>query len=142
MMELTFSLADIRENATMFWKFVPVPSVIAFHGEMGAGKTTFIQSLCEAIGVNDTVSSPTFSIINEYVYEANGVQETIYHLDLYRLNSIEEAVQAGVDDCLNSGKTCLVEWPEKAEVLLPVNSIHVFISLVDSSHRKLLIAEK
>jgi len=141
-MELTFSLQTIKENATRFWKLIPPHTVVAFHGEMGAGKTTFIQALCEVKNVKDQVSSPTFSIINEYRFEENGHFYSLFHLDLYRLQSIEEAVQAGVEDCLNSGSICFVEWPEKAGVLLPENTLHVYISLSDSYNRKLLIVDK
>lgn len=138
-MELTFSLENIQEIATRFWKSFPSPGVVAFHGEMGAGKTTFIHALCVAKGVKDTVSSPTFSIINEYNYPAEGGNGIIYHLDLYRLKSEKEAIQAGVEDCLYSGEICFVEWPEKAEGLLPEGTIHVRIAVVHNSARSLII---
>lgn len=138
-MELIFSLDDIKENATLFWKMVNDAKVIAFHGEMGAGKTTFIHALCDIKQVNDVVGSPTFSIINEYNYQEAGADKKIYHIDLYRLKSEAEAMQAGVEDCLYSGHICLVEWPEKAAGLFPDDTLHVYISLANSQKRKLVI---
>ena len=136
-MELKFSLENIKEIATLFWKSVDDANVFAFHGNMGAGKTTFIHALCDAKGVKDVVGSPTFSIINEYVY-ANG-NGKIFHMDLYRLKDEEEAIQAGVEDCLYSDHICLVEWPEKAPGIFPDNTIHVYIDTIDSIWRQLRI---
>ena len=136
-MELKFSLENIKEIATLFWKSVDDANVFAFHGNMGAGKTTFIHALCDAKGVKDVVGSPTFSIINEYVY-ANGTGK-IFHMDLYRLKDEEEAIQAGVEDCLYSDHICLVEWPEKAPGIFPDNTTHVYIDTIDSTWRQLRI---
>lgn len=136
-MELKFSLENIKEIATLFWKSVDDANVFAFHGNMGAGKTTFIHALCDAKGVKDVVGSPTFSIINEYVY-ANG-NGKIFHMDLYRLKDEEEAIQTGVEDCLYSDHICLVEWPEKAPGIFPDNTIHVYIDTIDSIWRQLRI---
>jgi tRNA threonylcarbamoyladenosine biosynthesis protein TsaE len=138
-MELIFSLDDIKENATLFWKEAKGTKVFAFHGEMGAGKTTFIHALCDVKKVKDAVGSPTFSIINEYNYTEDGTEKKIYHIDLYRLKDEEEAMQAGVEDCFYSGYICLVEWPEKAPGLFPENTLHVYISLAGSQKRKLVI---
>src|SRR5882757_4783965 len=113
-MELTFSLNNIKEIAGRFWKIAGDANVFALHGEMGAGKTTFIHALCDLKGVKDVVGSPTFSIINEYNYSEKGKEKKIFHIDLYRLRDEEEASRAGVEDCLYSGHTCLLEWPEKA----------------------------
>ena len=103
---------------------------------MGAGKTTFIHALCEGMGVKDVVSSPTFSIINQYK-AGNG--QTIYHMDLYRIKDESEALNAGVEDCLYSGNTCLVEWPEKAPGIFPDDTLHISITYVDDNTRKLQI---
>lgn len=119
-----------------FWQTVQDAKVFALHGQMGAGKTTFVHALCDVKGVKDVVGSPTFSIINEY-RDCEG--NTIYHLDLYRLGSAEEAINAGVEDCLYSGDICLVEWPEKAEHLFPPGTIHVRIELADAQTRRLTI---
>lgn len=138
-MELIFSLNEIKENATRFWKLASNATVIAFHGEMGAGKTTFIHALCDVKNVQDIVGSPTFSLINEYDYSENGTEKKIFHIDLYRLKNEEEARQAGIEDCFYSGNICLVEWPEKASGLFPDDTLHVYISLIGSEKRKLII---
>ena len=137
-MELEFSLDSIKENATLFWKAVENATVFAFHGNMGAGKTTFIHALCDVKGVKDVVGSPTFSIINEYVFEDNGVRK-MFHIDLYRLKDEEEAIQAGVEDCLYSDHISLVEWPERAPGIFPEDTVHVYIEVVDSYRRRLRI---
>ncbi|MAC95583.1 MAG: tRNA (adenosine(37)-N6)-threonylcarbamoyltransferase complex ATPase subunit type 1 TsaE [Flavobacteriales bacterium] len=100
--------------------------ILAFSGEMGAGKTTLISAICNALKVQDAISSPTYSLVNEYLRE-NG--EKVYHFDFYRIDSEEEAMDMGVEDYFESGALCLVEWPEKIENLLPENYIHVKISL-------------
>lgn len=138
-MELSFSLDTIREAAAAFWNTAGNASVIAFHGEMGAGKTTFIHALCEEKQVTDTVGSPTFSIINEYRYTEAGIEKKIFHMDLYRLKDQEEALGAGVEDCLYSGHTCLLEWPEKAAGLLPADTLHVRLIVTGSATRRLII---
>lgn len=135
-MELT--LTNMGDHAEKFWQATEGRNVIAFHGQMGSGKTTFIHALCEARKVTSTIGSPTFSIINEYA--ANG--ETIFHIDLYRLNDEEEAIRAGVEDCLYSGDICLVEWPEKAPGIFPDHTLHVYIDFVDSRTRRLRLGDK
>ncbi|MES1220390.1 MAG: tRNA (adenosine(37)-N6)-threonylcarbamoyltransferase complex ATPase subunit type 1 TsaE [Bacteroidota bacterium] len=134
-MEWKFELDDIRKTAKSFWQSIGGARVIAFHGEMGAGKTTFIHALCEEKGVKDVISSPTFSIINEYLFDENGSTGKIYHIDLYRLKDEEEARMAGVEDCLYSDHICLVEWPEKAADLFPNNTINVFIDAIGNQTR-------
>lgn len=142
-MEWIFSLDNINKVAKSFWN-TPGPqlqTVIAFHGQMGTGKTTFIHALCDAKGVKDVVGSPTFSIINEYVFTEKEIEKKIYHIDLYRLKNEEEAIQAGVEDCLYSDHICLVEWPEKAPGIFPENTIHLYMELVDAKTRLLKIAD-
>jgi len=133
-MELRFQLQDIAHAASVFWQAYPLQSVFAFHGNMGAGKTTFIHGLCEAKGVTDTVGSPTFSIINEYRY-AGG---RIFHIDLYRLKDEEEAIRAGVEDVLYSGDICLVEWPERAPDIFPPDTVQVRLEVLDPDTRKII----
>lgn len=135
-MQLIYTLQTISDAAKQFWKLTGNAKVFALHGSMGAGKTTLVHALCEVRGVQDVVGSPTFSLINEYL-DKDG--NTIYHLDLYRLESEEEAVKAGVEDCLNSGEICLVEWPEKAAHLFPDDTVQVRIELVDDNTRRLVI---
>ncbi len=124
-----------------FLKEAGQATVFAFHGTMGAGKTTFIHTLCEVLGVKDVVGSPTFSIINEYRYSKDNRSVPLYHMDLYRLRDEEEAQRAGVEDALYSGHICLVEWPEKAPGIFPEDTIHVYIEPVDTHTRRLRIAK-
>ena len=102
---------------------------------MGAGKTTFIQALCKAKKVEDLVGSPTFSLINEYRFP----EGIIYHLDLYRLKDEEEAIRAGIEDCLYSGEICLVEWPERAPGIFPPDTLHLLIEELDEMKRKIKV---
>jgi len=133
--------SDRLENfAERFWNEVKDAKVFAFHGEMGAGKTTIISALCHFKGTKDATSSPTFSIINEYSYSENGESKKIFHIDLYRLKDEEEVVQAGVEDCVYSGSICMVEWPEKAPGLFTEETVHVFIQTVSETERKVEIA--
>lgn len=134
-MQWQCTLENLRETARRFWEFAGDHRVIAFYGAMGAGKTTFIHALCDEKAVRSTVGSPTFSIINQYDYP----QGTIYHIDLYRLKDEEEAVRAGVEDCLYSGDICLVEWPERAEAIFPENTLKVHIRADDAATRTISI---
>ncbi len=135
-MELIFTLDKMRQAAKDFLAATAHCKVFAFEGEMGAGKTTFIHALCETMGVTDTVSSPTFSIINQYI-TSNG--QTVYHMDLYRIKDEQEAINAGIEDCLYSGNTCLVEWPDKIPAIFPVETLCITITVVDTNTRKLQI---
>ncbi len=113
-------------------------TVYAFYGEMGAGKTTFIRELCRALGVEeDLANSPSFSIINEY--RSDTTAELIYHFDLYRLESVDEALEIGVEDYFDSGALCLLEWPERIEPLLPYDTVKVSISVNPDDSRTLTI---
>jgi len=145
LMEWIFSLENINRVANEFRQAVHDKTVIAFHGPMGSGKTTFIHALCDVIGVKDVVGSPSFSIINEYEYVpvvtgSEGTKKVLFHIDLYRLKDEEEAMRAGVEDVLYSGNICLVEWPEKAPRLFPPGTIHVYIEMADDKTRRLQIA--
>ncbi len=109
--------------------------IFAFHGEMGAGKTTFIKTMCACLKVTDTVSSPTFAIVNEYFTENSG---SIYHFDLYRIKSWTELLEIGYEDYFFSGNYCLLEWPEKIVNLLPEETVHVTIEVsADGSTRSI-----
>ena|SRR5947209_8380598 len=138
-MEYEVALDRVEEFAAQFWKDAADVRLFAFHGPMGAGKTTLIGALCRHKGVMDTISSPTFSIINQYRYVQNGAQQVIYHMDLYRLRDSAEVVQAGVEDCLFSGEVCMVEWPEKAPELFEEGAAHIYIEPVSDSERHLKI---
>jgi tRNA threonylcarbamoyladenosine biosynthesis protein TsaE len=132
-MEWVFSLKEMLKVGASFWAQFSNKKVFAFHGEMGAGKTTFIHALCESRLVSSTVGSPTFSIINEYAFPGG----KIFHIDLYRLKDEDEAVRAGVEDCLYSGEICFVEWPENAPGIFPPETQHIFITMVDEGTRKI-----
>lgn len=106
----------------------PDKRIFAFYGQMGTGKTTFIKSVCEALGVNNTVSSPTFSIVNEYLSEKG---EKIFHFDFYRINSEAEAYDMGYEDYFYSNAYCFIEWPERIAELLPPDHVKVNITVKD-----------
>lgn len=115
----------IREAARTFIAEMGDRTVFAFRGSMGAGKTTFIKAICEELGVQDVINSPTFAIINEYRSEDTG--ELIYHFDFYRINKQSEAEEIGTSDYFYSGALCFIEWPEKVEDLLPGDTVSVSI---------------
>ena len=112
-MQLIFSLDDIEIAAREFIDLLKDRRVVAFHGNLGAGKTTFIKAVCKQLGVIENVSSPTFSIINQYTATNN---KNIFHIDLYRVKDNEEAINAGVEECIYIGDTCFIEWPERVSI--------------------------
>ena len=134
-MTIDYSIEDIRQSAAKCIEAFNGRKVVAFHGEMGSGKTTLIHAICDEKKVSSPVGSPTFALINEY----QSPEGSIFHIDLYRLNDEEEAVKAGVEDCLYSGKTCLVEWPEKAPSIFPEDTLHFFIEYLSVNKRRLTI---
>lgn len=120
------NIETIREAARQFINANALQEkglVIAFYGKMGAGKTTFIKALCEELGVEDVITSPTFAIVNEYTVDS----QSIYHFDFYRIKKIEEVYDMGYEDYFYSGNLCLIEWPELIEELLPENALRVTI---------------
>lgn len=134
-------LAALPEYSQRLLENFPNARVFAFTGEVGAGKTTFIQQLCKQLGIHEVVSSPTFALVNEYGYTdtQSGNKNSAYHLDLYRLRSIEEALDIGIEDYLYSGKYCFVEWPEIIEPLLPEDTLRIHLEILSDSQRKMLI---
>lgn len=135
-MEIIFELEEIGTVAKQFLKAVTPYKVLAFTGELGAGKTTLITALCKELGVEERVTSPTFSIIQEYRAIPS---EIVFHIDLYRIRSAREAMDAGVEDCVMSQEICMVEWPEKAPQIFPDDTVYTAIEVLSASKRKLLI---
>ena len=128
------TLHNIRSAAQAFLEATDVNRVFAFYGKMGAGKTTFIKALCEELGVEDAVNSPTFAIVNEYY--STRLNGPIFHFDFYRIKRIEEAFDIGTDDYFYSGAPCFIEWPELIEELLPEEAVKVTICALPDGSRQ------
>ena len=111
---------------------MPAGKVFAFYGKMGAGKTTFIKAICEEMGVDDVITSPTFAIVNEY---ETSEEDTIYHFDFYRIKKIEEVYDMGYEEYFYSGNLCFIEWPELIEDLLPEDATKVTIKEAEDGSR-------
>ena len=134
-MQLKFTIDTLEQTCHHVWEAGKTYKIWLFYGDMGAGKTTFIHKLCETLGVTSTVSSPTYAIINEYESPVAGV---IYHMDWYRIKSEHEAIEAGIEDCIYSDNYCFIEWPQKAETLLPEKIFKLTLSLIDFKTRKII----
>ena len=130
------SLDEIGKAAQEFVAAMGDRKVFAFYGKMGAGKTTFIKAICEELGVEDVINSPTFAIVNEYI-DGNG--EPIYHFDFYRIKKEQEVLDIGYEDYVYSGNVCLMEWPELIENLLPDDAVKVTIEEETDGSRKVSI---
>ena len=130
------NLSEINIVAKQFIDRIGNEKVFAFYGSMGAGKTTFIKAVCEELGVQETVSSPTFAIINEY---KDGEGNSIYHFDFYRIHKLEEAFDFGYEDYFYSGNLCFIEWPELVESLLPENTVKVYIAETENGARSITL---
>ena len=126
------SLDNIHEAAKQFLAGMGNGKVFAFYGKMGAGKTTFIKAICEELGVDDVITSPTFAIVNEYTA---GDDSPIYHFDFYRIKKLEEVYDMGYEDYFYSGNLCLLEWPELIESLLPEDVAKVNIQTEEDGSR-------
>jgi tRNA threonylcarbamoyladenosine biosynthesis protein TsaE len=134
-MEWIFALDEIDDVAGQLVRTFGGKMVWALEGGMGAGKTTLVHALCQKLGVSGNVSSPTFPVINQY-RTADG--QTVYHIDLYRLKDEEEAVNAGVEDCLYSGSRCLVEWPGRAPGLFGDDALLLRLEVMGDGRRRLI----
>lgn len=127
-------IEDLPKVAVLFLESVGDIPILAFSGEMGAGKTSFIQALCLTLGVPEDVNSPTFSLVNEYFTDSG---ESLFHFDLYRIESPEELFDLGYEEYFYSGKRCFIEWPEKASHLIPDDALIVHIEVREDGSREL-----
>ena len=132
-------IEHIREAAREFIKHIGDSRVFAFYGKMGAGKTTFVKAICEELGVQDVITSPTFAIVNEYaISQPTGNSQlptAIYHFDFYRVKKLEEAYDMGYEDYFYSGALCFIEWPELIEEILPDDAVRVSITEQEDGSR-------
>lgn len=134
----SYTLADLPVVAKeMLASLQDAPRVWLFRGQMGAGKTTLSKTLLKQLGVDQNVQSPTFSLVNEYQTKSG---ETVYHFDLYRLKNIQEALAIGIEEYLDSGHICLIEWPEQAEELWDFPHVNVEIEAINETQRKLTLS--
>ena len=136
MKEIISKLDNLDAAAAEFLETVGENRLIAFYGNLGAGKTTFIKALCDRLGVDDNVCSPTFTIVNEY-RAADG--DSVFHFDFYRIDLLREAQDLGLDEYFYSGCFCFMEWPEKIAELLPEETVEVHIEPLDESTRKISV---
>ena len=133
-------IEDYPQAAREFVELLDKGRIFAFYGKMGSGKTTFIKSICEELGVEDSINSPTFAIVNEY---EDRNQNTIYHFDFYRIKAIEEVYNMGYEEYLYGDAICFMEWPELIEELLPEETVKVFVEETEGGARsvKIMLAE-
>ena len=137
MIKITIETLDlIHETARQFIDQIGTRTIFAFNGKMGAGKTTFIKAICEEMGVQETVNSPTFSIVNEYEASDGRI---IYHFDCYRINKIQEALDLGAEEYLYSGNLCFIEWSENIAPILPDSFVPIDILEMDNGKREITI---
>lgn len=137
-MKIEFSLNEIDKAVSLLNEKLIHP-IICFNGDLGAGKTTLIRRLCLEWGTTDNVSSPTFSIINEYKSPSKG---SIFHLDFYRMEDVKEALDIGVEEYLDSGQICFIEWGNKIESLLPKKNIHLIEIYIATENKRVLELKK
>lgn len=128
LLEVPIIAKEIIQNSTS--------KIILFHGDMGVGKTTLIKEICKILGTEDLISSPTFSIVNEYITSND---ETIFHFDFYRIDNEEEAYNIGVEDYFDSNHWCLIEWPSVVENLLPLENVNVYLTVLEDGQRNIQI---
>ena len=138
MQDITFEINSIDElskvsDLLISWR--DKSNIIAFYGNMGAGKTTLVKNLCSKLGVQDEVNSPTFALVNEYQTESF---DSVFHFDFYRIKSLEEVFDIGYEDYFYGGSLCLLEWPELIDPIMPEHFIKVEISLGDTADSRVL----
>lgn len=128
-------LGSLDKVATQFLADTAERKIYAFYAPMGTGKTTFITALCRSLGISDIVNSPTFAIVNSY---STPKGETLYHIDCYRLDKLDDALNVGMNDYLDSGARCFIEWPEVIDTLLPDDTLRVQIVEKENGIRELI----
>lgn len=133
-MQYRITLNNIDEVAKEFVANMGNAKIFGFYGGMGAGKTTFITAICRALGVVEPITSPTFAIINEYEAESNSI---VYHFDCYRLETVQDALNIGIEEYFADGNICLIEWAENIEPLLPKEAVKVRIKIAENDERVL-----
>ena len=131
------SQEDLKSAAEQLLVFAAEEKIFLFEGDMGAGKTTFIKVICETLGVEDLVSSPTFSIVNEYLAKDG----RIYHFDFYRIKDLQEAYDIGYEEYFYSDSRCLIEWPERIALLIPEHHIKVDIQVTGAEQRLITLSK-
>ena len=131
------SQEDLKSASRQLLEFAAAEKIFLFEGDMGAGKTTFIKVICEALGVDDLVSSPTFSIVNEYLARDG----KIYHFDFYRIKDLQEAYDIGYEEYFYSGDRCLIEWPERIALLIPEHHVKVDIQVTGPEQRLISLSK-
>ena len=136
-MQLTYTLEEIDHAVQALLPHLSTHHIIAFSGEMGAGKTTLIRHLCAQLGIQGEVNSPSFALVNEYQIAQSG--QPVYHFDFYRIKSLEEVYDFGLEEYLESGHLCFLEWPELIEDLLPESSLCVQLALLPDGRRTIII---
>ena len=132
-MNKNYSLENLTEISSEIISSVKYKTLL-FYGEMGVGKTTLIKEICKQLGVLDNISSPTYSLVNEY---QNSKKETIFHFDFYRITHEEEALDMGIEDYLYNNTWCLIEWPENIENLLPLDAVKIYLSVLENGQRNI-----
>ena len=136
-MNKNYSLQDLPKIASEIISSAKNKTLL-FYGQMGVGKTTLIKELCKSLGVLDNISSPTFSLVNEYQTAKN---DKVYHFDFYRIEDEEEAYDIGIEDYFDSKNWCFVEWPENIENLLPLDAVEIHLSLLDDEQRNIQLKQ-
>ncbi|TXD49182.1 tRNA (adenosine(37)-N6)-threonylcarbamoyltransferase complex ATPase subunit type 1 TsaE [Polaribacter sp. IC073] len=134
-MNKNYSLENVPEIATAIITSVKNKTLL-FYGEMGVGKTTLIKEICKQLGVLDNITSPTFSLVNEY---ETSKEEKVFHFDFYRITDEEEALDMGIEDYLYDNDWCLIEWPQNVENLLPLESVEIHLSTLENGQRNMQI---
>ena len=133
------SVEGYQQLAVDLVKFLDGRRKIVLEGEIGAGKTTFTKAFCQMLKVEDHVTSPTFSIVNEYVFHEDGKENKFYHIDLYRLEDIYEAIDIGIEDYLYDNSYCFIEWPALIEPILPNDVVKISFELMENGFRKVIL---